>query len=293
MPPRPPLTHFLCLPLVTETSRPQLQASLDQLASKIHDNELLAGISNPERVIRPLGTLHLTLGVMSLKKPHDLHRALELLRELEIPHLMRDVETESLVPDTTASSPGKAGIAPLTVSLTSLQSMSAASKTTILYSEPIDRNGRLRPLCLFLREAFEKAGLLIPESRPLLLHATVVNTVYAKKSKTSEGEDGVGGQGAGQPQRDTPSRRPQKRLNIDATALISQYSGVVLARNIPLEKLTICKMGAQPILDLNGNFIGEEYEVVGERQLWQSAPTSSVPGTNVSGKRVEEEQWNG
>ncbi len=240
---------------------------MDQLASRIHESEILAAVTNPEKVIRPLGTLHLTLGVMSLTKPDKLQGALQLLQELDTPSLMRDVEIENLMPDTTISASGDAERHPVAVSLTSLKSMSAASKSAILYSEPVDPTGRLRPFCEHLRKAFESAGFMVQESRPLLLHATMVNTVYAKGRMPSGGEDSQEDEEAEQPRKDRRSRRRQKRLTIDATALISQYSGVVLVENIQLEKLTICKMGAKPILDQDGHIIGEEYEVVGERSL--------------------------
>ncbi len=46
MPPKPPLTHFLCLPLVTSASRSQLLAPLQQF---------IADVTNPESE----GSIHL------------------------------------------------------------------------------------------------------------------------------------------------------------------------------------------------------------------------------------------
>lgn len=107
-PQRPPLTHFLCLPLLTPTSTPQLRASIAHLKSVIEtlqpavieEENGSAGARTrapqtrplvPPAAFRPLGTLHLTLGVMSLKEPARLQGALKLLEDLDLEALLRDV----------------------------------------------------------------------------------------------------------------------------------------------------------------------------------------------------------
>src|ERR1700759_2374159 len=83
-----PLTHFLCLPLVTSSSRPELEASLEQfkrIAREVNEKPstsiLPTGQLNiPLRAIRPVDTLHLTLGVMSLQEDHKLQEAIDLLK---------------------------------------------------------------------------------------------------------------------------------------------------------------------------------------------------------------------
>lgn len=90
MPSKPPrLTHFLCLPLVTPTSRPQLSSAITSFRDKVTKTgtpELPDGI--PEKAIRPLGTLHLTLGVMSLLSQERIDSALKLLRGLDFRELL-------------------------------------------------------------------------------------------------------------------------------------------------------------------------------------------------------------
>ncbi|KAJ5054158.1 uncharacterized protein L3040_000440 [Drepanopeziza brunnea f. sp. 'multigermtubi'] len=90
MPPKPPsarLTHFLCIPLVTAASKPQLQSALSAFTSKASSpNDPLARI--PEKAIRPLGTLHLTLGVMSLLTPERIEAALAVLRTLNLQEIL-------------------------------------------------------------------------------------------------------------------------------------------------------------------------------------------------------------
>ena len=115
-PKRPPLTHFLCFPLVTEESRPQLEASLLTFRNAISNNvntASAAGIdrldphvsglsaakspekadpplssSLPDKAVRLLGTLHLTLGVMSLTTDDRVQSAIDLLNSLLIPNML-------------------------------------------------------------------------------------------------------------------------------------------------------------------------------------------------------------
>jgi hypothetical protein len=60
-PKKPRLTHFLALPLVTPTSHPQLESALARLRTEIENTGVVDG-----KALRPIGTLHLTIGVMSL-----------------------------------------------------------------------------------------------------------------------------------------------------------------------------------------------------------------------------------
>ncbi len=112
---KPPLTHFLCLPLLTPTSTPQLQASLAHLKSVIEALQpateganVTAGAQTrpprsrplvPPAAFRPLGTLHLTLGVMSLKEPARLRGALQLLEDLDLEALLSGVSVGKSSPE--------------------------------------------------------------------------------------------------------------------------------------------------------------------------------------------------
>ena len=81
---RMPPTHFLCLPLITPTSRPQLEQSLAHLREITKHGDCKI----PESAYRPLGVLHLTLGVMSLT-PERLESALKLLQDTDLDALLR------------------------------------------------------------------------------------------------------------------------------------------------------------------------------------------------------------
>ncbi|KAF2460378.1 hypothetical protein BDY21DRAFT_335230 [Lineolata rhizophorae] len=311
---KPPLTHFLCIPLVTNESRPLLEEALRKFESDVvnnmeqsrtgslalksggvkyvseghgkHEKGFNAGEAenfggqpqntsvgaNPEpllrlpsRAVRPVGTLHLTLGVMSLTTPERVQKAVDVLNDLNIVHLLdgktqeqqRELEqgTEttqehhedeedggvSLVsppgvgashdpsekdqngkneiemelapepnmqhphPDTPpipnvvrrtpnaededqpSSDPqhftraaSTAPFIPLSFTIRSLVPMKSPKKTTVLYAFPEDSTNRLLPLGTAVRDTFTDNGVMIPDDRPLKLHATIVNTIYAR-----------------------------------------------------------------------------------------------------------------
>lgn len=238
---RPPLTHFLCLPLISNTSLPLLEKSLNRFKHNIppvrrnpddHPRKPRPQLF-PDSAVRPLGTLHLTLGVMSLPTLERVDEATELLQSLDVDKIMREVESElannkdqtEQEQISTAQSPS-----PISVSLQSLDSLPRAKAATVLYAKPVDPTSRLHPFAVKIRSEFIKAGFIEqdivkprpkkhknqksqtmekapegnsnenandvgttvaaeseeerlsqrkPKFRPLLLHATLVNTIYA------------------------------------------------------------------------------------------------------------------
>ena len=258
MPPRlspPRLTHFLCIPLVTSHSRPQLQKSLNTFRADVTNNrtpENPDGI--PERAIRPIGTLHLTLGVMSLLSQESVDAALALLKSVKLSDLLdqrtgpggKGKETDSGGSrGEGVKHDGRAEVKPneLKVTLRGLTSMHTPSKTSILYAAPMDEDQTLQSFCQKLKDAFTEAELLVPETRPLLLHATIVNTVYVP---------GVKGKGSGY-------GKSRAKLMIDARDVLEKYEEFEWMCDVRIEKVAICKMGAKKLEDG-----GEEYEVEGE-----------------------------
>lgn len=239
MPPSPRLTHFLCIPLVTPASRPQLQASLQSFRNDVAQATAQNPSGIPERAVRPAGTLHLTLGVMSLLTPARIEAALTLLRSLDLRGQMPSREGQ--FSGTLSSRP-----APLTVTLRGLNSMRDPATTSVLYAAPVDEDGSLYEFCIGLKRAFQEVDLVVPEARPLLLHATVINTVYVQGRGTRSG------QGKGR----------ASRLTINATEMLHKYENFEWMRDISIEKVAICKMGAIPV---GGG--DEEYVVEGEVRL--------------------------
>ncbi len=246
MPSKPALTHFLCLPLVTAASRPQLSESLGQFRADVTN---YAGFRVPDEAVRPVGTLHLTLGVMSLAQSEKLDRAVALLKALrpaEIlsgirPASMPGLAVDSATTATAAESAGKKGR--LSVTLRGLHSMQRdSSRASVLYAPPVDREGVLQQFCEKVRSVFLEAGLVVDESRPLLLHATIVNTTYVK------------GRGKG--------RRGDK-LTLNARGIIDRYEDEVWMDNVQIESIVICKMGAKDVV-VNGAVVDQAYQAVAE-----------------------------
>ena len=98
---RPPLTHFLCIPLVNDLTRRQLDRSLRHFREDI----LTDGIGDPGldsdesvemimQAIRPVGTLHLTLGVMSLMSEERVAEAVGVLKSLDLGTLSMESGSE-------------------------------------------------------------------------------------------------------------------------------------------------------------------------------------------------------
>lgn len=179
---KPQLTHFLCLPLVNEHSRPQLEARLSELKQKLGDQGLV-----PVKAVRPTGTLHLTLGVMSLDE-EQLEAAVRHLKELDVKKILQNVTAqataEQAAADGTVSENLNAYAMPdweaLSIDLKGLVPMQSPHKTSILYAEPTDALQRLQPFGEKLKYEFTEHGFLIQDKRSLRLHATVLNTIYAK-----------------------------------------------------------------------------------------------------------------
>lgn len=141
--------------------------------------------------------------------------------------------------------------APLSVTLKGLRTMQTAAKATVLYAPPVvdskDDDGSggggsvLYKFCDKLRSTFQDAGLMEKEDRPLLLHATILNTIYVKGKKKSS----AGGK--------------RERLTIDARQILDRYGDHVWLEDAPVEKIAICKMGAKKLEDGD-----EAYEVEAE-----------------------------
>jgi activating signal cointegrator complex subunit 1 len=305
---RLPLTHFLCLPLLTTTSIPQLQESLSLFKQSVthparsetpanEDAEDTASTTKaviPEKAFRPLGVLHLTLGMMSLRSEENMNAAKDLLESLNLSELLaesgshpvdsnhgKDVSRVNNIAQMGLDSPQSesAGTAPafletlkrvvtppslprpnppaepLVISLRGLQAFPEPHKATVLHCPPHDQTSRLYPFCLKLKQIFTEAGFLEPETRPLVLHATIVNTVYTRKDRRHE-------------------KRKMGSISFNATEIMRTYNekaGIkagnaagefVWANDILIDRARICEMGAKIVEDEK---LGQEYAVFAEK----------------------------
>ncbi|KAK4221214.1 AKAP7 2'5' RNA ligase-like domain-containing protein [Podospora fimiseda] len=287
--PAPP-THFLCIPLVTLVSRPQLAASISSFKDDVCSP---ASFAIPEDAIRPVGTLHLTLGVMSFPNRNNnqeessgsvngLGKAKEILRGLKLREIWRAACKEAAE----RTRPGVPVVEEegaddkIKITLKGLASMQPPNRAAVLYAPPVDTQGKLYGFCEKVRDVFRDGGVMDDDGgRPLLLHATVVNTIYVKGDKGSSHKSrrgGRGGRGGG-----------KERLTVDATGIIDRYEDQVWMEGVELEGVAICKMGAKKVLNENGDETGDEkYEVVEEMSPPEKrrpvASSSSSPATASS-----------
>ncbi|KAI5197000.1 hypothetical protein E4T39_07493 [Aureobasidium subglaciale] len=326
---KPPLTHFLCIPLVNPTSQPQLEASIrqfkedvctvrpvetspetasvaestvkDVIAQGESPSENIGETTTPtvqaltitEQAIRPLGSLHLTLGVMSLDE-EKLSQATTLLQSLDLETLLQKATSDQADQTSPEISHESLSTNPLTISLSSLEPMQSPTKTSILYIVPTDATNRLYPLCSALRNTFTSAGLLVPDNRPLNLHATLVNTIYIKgrkkkkkattsnpASKTENTNTTTTTQTGSTEDKllvkecDIKANDPssghgpaaKSSLYLDASSLLPRYKSHIWASEIPISRLAICEMGTKKQFDSTGNVIGEAYTEVAVREF--------------------------
>ncbi|CAF9922121.1 hypothetical protein IMSHALPRED_005349 [Imshaugia aleurites] len=250
--PKPQLTHFLLLPLVTPTSRPQLQSSLQRFFAEVTTPNDSRDPALPAKAIRPVGAIHLTIGVMSLPTPDRLAAACTYLQSLDIPTMLRaacDPPPATLSPDPpTASNPPPPQ--PLLTTLSGLHTLRPPTSTSSLHASPTPSSPHLLPFATALRAAFTAAGFLIPDSRPLTLHATLVNTIYARSAKSGK------------------NRWTKGSGRFDATRLIERYKDVEWARDVRIEKVAVCEMGARVVgVEEGGGGVDQVYREVASVEL--------------------------
>ena len=277
MPPKLPLTHFLCLPLVSASSRTQLQSSLARFAADVSQPGANGEPKVPSRAVRPVGALHLTIGMMSLQTPERIEQACTFLKELDVRGLLRTAAAEppngtpksastaprpespstspnqplaSLLPQDLSPALVPMDAEPLVIALTSLSPMQSLTSTSSLYASPLPLHPIL-PFAQRLHDAFLAGGFLLPPpgNRSLKLHATLVNTIYVKKT--------AGGK----------SRWGKGSAKIDAREVIKRWGETTWAEDVRMEKVAICKMGAKKVMDAEGKIVDEVYQEVASMEL--------------------------
>lgn len=244
-PKAPQLTHFLCFPLVTPASRPQLSASITSFKEDVTRPTEFGGFGLPSDAVRPVGTLHLTLGMMSFPKNEGLEKAIGLLKSLEPRKIMADLQNPAMPGsvDTLATVVGNES-SNIGLTLTGLHSMQKPDRATVLYAPPLDPDGVLQHFAEEIKTIFKDAGLLVPENRPLLLHATIVNTTYVKKDRRK-------------------GKKWDRIIIKDAQAIMDRYEEQAWMKAMSLDKIAICRMHAKPVEE-NGAVLDAKYEVEAE-----------------------------
>jgi len=109
--------------------------------------------------------------------------------------------------------------------------MKTPSKTSSLYAEATANAAALLPFSVYLRKAFDTEGFMVREERDLKLHATVVNTIYVREAKNGK------------------KRWEKGSGKFDATELVEKYKDWEWVKDMRIEKLAICEMGAKKIIE--------------------------------------------
>ena len=256
-----------------------IERSLQHLHTALSNQKDASATNTVADAIRPVGSLHLTLGVMSLKDEERVEGALKLLDEIDLESVLNGLkqspeerlentkgDADDPGPQSGQASPDKPQRMPIEISLESLHTMKKASKTTNLFTSPSDPTNRLLPFCSVVKDIFTKAGFILEENRPLKLHATVINTIYAKKAE-KKGEAAAGEESKSRTDEHRTRSKRRRPPEFDATEMIKTFEGFKWAEAIRVERLAICKMGANKIKDEEGRVVDENYEEIASKLL--------------------------
>ncbi|KAK3345433.1 AKAP7 2'5' RNA ligase-like domain-containing protein [Neurospora tetraspora] len=158
----------------------------------------------------------------------------------------------------------------LKITLKGLHSMQSPSKAAVLYAPPVDPLGHLQRFCERVKAEFVQKELMMEEGgRPLLLHATVVNTIYVKggrgRGQQQQQQQGGGNRGGGRGGKKghhghRGGGNKRERLTIDAREILERYEEYTWMEDVKVEKVAICKMGAKKEM-VDGVVVDEAYEV--------------------------------
>lgn len=219
-----------------------------------------------------IGVSQPTSQVPSSKPLSSLTRDISPPRPNPISAVLRSMSTNQ---DATLVSPPKQ----LSVTLHSLGTFPSSQSARVFYAQPHEPSGILQTFGQLIRQKFMDAEL-ITETRPLVLHATVANLIYVKRK--GRGRENVGkGNPGGDGSRDgtVDARNILRYFNTSSDGIdqdgprdtleeINASSNdpkpFVWASGIPIDKIRICKMGAEKC-DLPD--WGMEYKPVGEKML--------------------------
>jgi activating signal cointegrator complex subunit 1 len=220
-----------------------------------------------------------------------LHQAIEYLHSLDIAAVLREAAASSGGPTKSSQISDKVAATEtrlksatprLRITVKGLESMHSPQSTSILYAVPKDTAGTLYAFCLAMQDLFKERGFLVDENRKLKLHATIVNTIYAKGRKPpslSPGDrDGVP-QMVDNASSSMKARRPSPNdsqghgpkanapLKMDASLILEKYKDFVWADDVLLDRIAVCEMGAKKIKDTSGNVVDEQYTEIANRPL--------------------------
>ncbi len=261
-------THVLCYPLCNSRSTLQLQ----NLVQRLRDDERTAGC--PQKAFRLPKSFRLPIANFKFESGYDLEVASALLHSLDINQLLRRAAAASTADavhhaetSTKVSVVGedhnydsfRGEVPPLYVSLIGLSApryQRAEIPVRLAYGVPIDSSNRLHFLSYQIRQHFKSAGIEpfvflkeVNRDGVGFLRPQFISNSRARRYKKFVDQTGS----------ETVKKVGSK---YDARGLIAKYTDVVLADNIPLEKLSLQKNFRKATFDgaRNEVLLDEYYE---------------------------------
>lgn len=249
------LSHFLCMPIATAESRPQLEKSLHQFRTDPSTSKVPSGAH------RPLQTLHLPIRALSLHTPGQIEAACRHLRSLDIDSLLR--HTSRTTPETTDDVRGtpqeRAAVHHQSSSLPFSKNSRSPSLTVTLsgvfgehlrargpfpdrgslnyrlYTKYADYTSRIVPFVNEIKCSFDAAGFHIPTYRDQSYKSLVIllstKHAWSRSKKLVEHHE-------------LPHRLRQTEPPLFETKeIIEKFENFVFAKDLKLEKLCLCEMG--------------------------------------------------
>ena len=270
------LTHFLCFPLFNQFSRPILRESFAQLRK---DTTPMI----PENAFRPLGTLHITMGSLSLGRPELFADFTRLLSGLNLREMLKKGDTYSnrgiQLGRPPMSSQGNDPVKscdrelePITVNLSGIVAPSgvrppgtfdAASRR--LATSATDLSGRLGPLWAATKPLWQfargnKSHRKMRQQNSKDWGGNVALSMFSVSFVDSP-SDGL----VKIPSQAHPGKfRSKPGPTFDARKVIEQYNNKVWAKDVRIDRLSICRLGLTRAVQRDGRGLDSDLELCEE-----------------------------
>lgn len=249
---------------------------LESFAHRLSNDEYAEGI--PRRCFILPTAFHIDVADLTLETPSDVKAASNMLRRLDMQRMLKDAATSSTTAKT--KDPGGAEgnktrtrisveplVPPLHISLTGLKS--SFSRKTNLYARMIDSSDRLRSLVRSIRREFASAGFRVysgpRDNEGQYLESKVLGCLLVTRRGVMTTQIFTSYTGT--------IVKKRKMTVYDATPLFQRYKNVEIARNIAIDKLSLCKEGRKRTFggDKNEVVVDEYYEEIDSIPMPQEA----------------------
>ena len=253
-------THFLSYPLYSPRSKLPLQ----NLVQRLKDDEIT--LNCPQKAFRKPKSFHLRILNFDFKTQQTVEAASEFLRNLDINRMLENAQTAATAADLSVQNEAatnvtieedghKVRLPPLSVSLVGLsairENFCIEEKLNHANFIPIDSTNRLHFLSNQIVQRFVSSGIEnLRNFEGLSPSFQVINVQKSRYYRRIQDDDGA---------------RTSRLVNsYDTRGLIEKYKDVVLAESIPLEKLSLCKIGriATHKGNRNQELVDEDYEEI-------------------------------